>query len=459
MNQETQHNQELFETRPVPKALMSLAIPTIISQLVVMIYNLADTFFIGKTDDPYKVAAASMAYVLFFMLNALANLFGIGGGSLMSRLLGEKKPEQSRSVCAFSFWGEMLLTAVYGLICLIWMEPILRLVGASDNTIGYASSYVLWVVVVGGIPASMSMTLSHFFRSAGLGKIAGLGLTLGGVLNIALDPLFMFVIFPSGMEVTAAAVATCVSNCCSLIFYLVLFFRHSKTEILSADPRRIRGGAVHAGKIFGVGIPSAISTALLCGTIMVMNGLVAGHGDIPLAAVGIVNKIQMLPHNVGMGLCQGMVPLVAYNFSAGNYPRMKSVIRFTGAVGVAFSFFCIALYLTLAEPLSLLFIREAQTLELTAAFLRVMVLATPMTTLDFHLTYTLQAMGKGRDALLLSVCRQGLLMIPLMFLLDVLFGIYGVLWSQFFADSLTLILAFWLYRRAVRRSQNVPAAS
>ena len=141
----------LFETMPVGKALLTMAIPTIFSQLITMVYNLADTIFIGMSNDPYKVAAAGLVAILFFVLSALANLFGVGGGSLLSRLLGEKRETDAKRVGAFSFYGSFVIAAVYSLVCLLFTQPLARLLGASDNTIGYASSYLFWAVVVGGI--------------------------------------------------------------------------------------------------------------------------------------------------------------------------------------------------------------------------------------------------------------------------------------------------------------------
>ena len=163
-------NKEIFETMPVPKALATLAIPIIISQLIIMIYNLADTFFIGQTNDPYKVAAAALAFVLFFVMNSLSNLFGIGGGSLISRLLGEGRYDDAKKVCSFSFYGTIGITIIYSFVCFIFMDPLLRLMGASDNTIGYAASYLLWVVIIGGIPSTLSMTMAHLLRSEGYAK-------------------------------------------------------------------------------------------------------------------------------------------------------------------------------------------------------------------------------------------------------------------------------------------------
>ncbi|MBR5295402.1 MAG: MATE family efflux transporter, partial [Clostridia bacterium] len=204
--------KELFETMPVPKALATLAIPTIISQLISMIYNLADTFFIGLTDDPYKVAASTLAFVLFFVMVALSNLFGVGGGTLISRLLGKGRGSEAKKVSAFSFYGTIFITLIYSISCLLFPEAILGAVGASENTYEFAYSYTLWVVVIGGVPASLSMAMANLLRSEGYAKYASFGLGMGGVLNIVLDPVFMFLIMPKGQEVAGAAMATCLSN-------------------------------------------------------------------------------------------------------------------------------------------------------------------------------------------------------------------------------------------------------
>ncbi len=444
-------NKKLFEETPIPRALASLAVPTIISQLIVMIYNLADTFFIGQTNDPYMVAATSMAYVLFFMLNALANLFGIGGGSLISRLLGQSRSDEAKGVSAFSFYGTIIVTFIYCLVCCIFMTPILTLMGASENTLAYAADYTFWVVVVGGIPATLSMTMSHLLRSEGHGSKAGFGLSMGGILNIILDPIFMFVLLPKGQEVVGAAVATMLSNVAALIYYFAVYYRLRRSSVLSLSPRRIIDGAKHIGEVLSVGFPSALSTVLACASIMVVNSLTAGYGDIPVAAVGIVKKVEMLPHNVGTGLCQGMIPLVSYNYSSGDHKRMRSAVSFTRTCGLVFTSLCIVIFELFANGIALLFIKEAETAALTAAFLRIMCLATPLTILNFHMCYTLQAMGKGTESLVLSACRQGLFNIPLLFLMDHLFGMYGVVWTQLLADALTAVLSFIVYRMVLKR--------
>ena len=197
---------------PILKALLIMGIPTIISQLITMIYNLADTMFIGKTDDPNKVAAITIVSVSYFILNSFGNLFGVGGSSLLSRLLGQKNEEEARKVGTFSFYGALVLAIVYSLLWLILLDPLVRLLGSTINTHEYAKSYLLWVVVIGGIPSTLALTMSHLIRGTGHAKESGIGLALGGIANIIFDPLFMFVILPPGNEVMGAGIATFLGN-------------------------------------------------------------------------------------------------------------------------------------------------------------------------------------------------------------------------------------------------------
>ena len=444
-------NQALFETMPVPKALATLAVPTIVSQLITMIYNLSDTYFIGKTNNPYQIAAASLAYVLVFVMTALSNLFGVGGGSLISRLLGGQKAEEAKGVCAFSFYGAIVISCLYSLGCYLWMDPLLRLLGASDSTIGYSAHYAFWVVVVGGIPSTLSMTMAHLLRSEGYASKASFGLGMGGILNIILDPVFMFLLLPQGQEVTGAGMATMLSNVISLCYFLGVFFHLRQHTVLSLSLHRLPGGMKYIAPVLSVGFPSALSSLLACISNMTANHLASGYGDIPVAAMGLVKKINMLPMNVGMGLCQGMLPLVAYNYAAKNYRRMKSVINCARLSGMGFAVLCIIAFELFSGPIVSLFIQEPETVALSAAFLGISSLATPFMISNFQMAYTLQAMGKGPQSLLLSSCRQGIIYIPLMFLMNGLFRLYGVVWAQLIADGLTLVISFAVYRHICRR--------
>jgi len=444
----------LFETMPVGKALLTMAVPTVISQLINLVYNLADTFFIGMTNDPYKVAAASVVSILFFILTSLSNLFGVGGGSLMSRLLGEKRHEEAKHVGVFSFYGALSLAIVYSLICLLFTEPLARLLGASDNTIGYAVSYLRWVVVIGGIPSTIAMTMSFLLRSAGYAKESGFGLTLGGIANIFLDPLFMFVLLPAGNEVTGAAIATMLSNVLTLLYFLFIYFRLRGKTILSVSPKYIHVEGKLVKEVFSIGLPSALTGMLANLFNIIRNNLTSGYGDIELAAYGIVHKADMLPLNIGMGLCQGMMPLVAYNYAAKNYPRMKRFTNTAQLYGMAIAGICIVVFELFAPQIIWLFIKDAATIDYGKDFLRIASLATPFIIANFQKIYCLQAMGKGKESLLLGVCRQGLFAIPIVFVMNHFWGLYGIVSAQLISDGITFILSTLIYRSVYRKLQK-----
>ena len=446
--------KELFETMPVQKALMQMAIPTIISQLITMVYNLADTFYIGQTNNPYMVAATTVAFVLFFIQGALSNLFGVGGGSLISRLLGQNRPDEAKRVSAFSLYGTVALTAIYSGACLVFMDPLLRLLGASNDTIGYCRQYTLWVTVVGGLPTCLSLVMGHLLRSEGYAKQASFGLGLGGVMNMLLDPLFMFVIFQPGQEVQGAAVATLLSNCISFVYFACISYRlrHKTSFCLTFKNGLPEGKSMLS--VFSVGLPSSIGSLLSSISNSVINNLTSGYNDFALAAMGIVKKVDMLPMNVGMGLCQAMVPLVAYNYSARNYKRMNAFANAAKLAGMVFAGICIVVFEIFAPQIITWFIKEPQTVAYGTDFLRIAVLATPLMIFNFLMSYTFQAMGQGGQSLLLTSCRQGLVNIPLLFTMNAIVGLYGVIWTQLLADGITIFLSVTLYVRLLRRLQR-----
>ena len=456
-------NRELFEKMPVAKALATLAIPTIISQLITMIYNLADTFFIGMANNPSQTAASSLAFVLVFAMNCLSNLFGVGGGSLISRLLGERRDKDAASVAAFSFYGSLIISVIYSIMVWATMDPLLRLLGATDSSIVYARYYAFWVVVIGAVPATLGMTMSHLLRSEGYAKHASIGLGVGGVMNIILDPIFMFVILEPGNEVTGAAIATFISNVAVLAYFLIIYCVIKKKTVLSISPKVMIPKKHYIFSVFAVGFPSALGSALACLASIMINNLTASYsdvyGDIPVAAVGIAKKIDMLPMNVGMGLCQGMMPLVAYNFSARNYKRMKAFTNTARLWGIAFSAVCIVAFEIFTEPIVRIFINEEATVSMTCDFLRIMCLAVPLMITNFQLSFTFQAMGMGKESLLLSALRQGLINIPLLFLMNHLFGLYGIIWTQLISDALTTVISFIVYNNSYKKLNGEVLAS
>ena len=435
----------IFETMPVPKALRTMAIPTIFGQIVVLIYNLADTFYVGRTGNPYMVAGVSLILPVFNILIALANLAGVGGGSYISRLLGIGRREEASRVSSFSVYFSIALAALFSLCMALFMEPVLHLLGAGENTFLYAKQYVLCVIVFGGVPTILANVLSNILRSTGVARQAGVGVAMGGILNIVLDPLFMFVLLPKGYEIIGVGVATCLSNIISCIYYLLVIYRIRNDTVISLRPALVNRSSLAA--IFNVGVPASIIMLLFDVDYMIIDRLMAGYSDIALAAVGIVLKAERLPLNIGVGLCQGMVPMIAYSYSARNYGRMREIIRHARTVGLICAAVSVALYEIFAGGIIRVFINDASTIELGARFLRARCLATPVMFLSFFTVHCFQAFGKGQTAMALGLLRWIVLNIPMLFILNAIFGMYGIVWAQVTADFINMVISLIIYNR------------
>lgn len=456
----TDDNKELFESMPVSKALMVMAVPTIISQLINVVYNIVDTFFIGRTGNSYMVAAVTVSFTLFMITTALSNLFGIGGGSLVARLIGRKDEAEARKVSSFGFYGGIAIAASYSLLVGLFMDPILTLFGASAFTIGYARQYVWLVVIIGGLPEIISGVCAHLLRNTGYSKQASIGLSSGGILNMVLDPLFMFVLLPKGWEVFGAALATLLSNIVACIYMLATLAKVSRVSVLSirfGDIRGIRPGTVK--ELFSVGIPSMILTGLFDVANIVLNALMSGYGDLALAAVGIVMKAERLPNAFNIGISQGMLPIVAYNFASGNRERMKRVMNTARIWGIAISLCSILFFEIFASPVVRVFLstavgnmeESAVTIGFGIQFIRIRCIASLPQFLNYYNSYCMQAMGDGRDTLLHSVFRELVFYIPFMFLLNWFFGLYGLVFAIIAGECCGAAFAIFLIGRWLKK--------
>ena len=436
---------DLFETMQPSRALAVMALPTIASQLIVLAYNLADTWFIGRTNNPYMIGASSLVLTVYLAAVALANVFGVGGGSLMARLMGEKKTDEARWVASHSVAAAALAALAFSLFTLAFMNPLLRLLGASENTFAYGRQYLLAAVVIGGVPTVLSMCMPMLLRNAGYSREAGTGVGLGAILNVFLDPLFMFVLLPKGNEVLGAAVATMLSNFASLAYFLAVFGKVRDRAPLALPTRIEPIGRKHARSLYSVGVPAAISIFLFDLVTMVINRLVVSYGDIPLAAMGIVLKLERVPLNIGLGVCLGMVPLVAYNYASGNAPRMKRFFALARAAILGFSLVCVILFWAFARPMVGAFIRDEETVRLGARFLRGRCFALPFMLAGYHIVNFMNAVGRGRISFLLAIIRHVVLIIPLLILMNRAFGLDGLVWAQPVADLINAIVAYAFY--------------
>ena len=443
-------NREIFESWPIPKALTELALPMIFGQLIILVYNLADTFFIGRTNNPLMVAGVSLLLPVFNISISFANLFGIGGGTLISRLMGANRDNEAKTVSAFSFYMAILSAGAFSLTMFAFMDSVLRTLGASNDTLPFARQYTFCVIVLGAVPTILSMTMSNFLRSTGCAKQAGFGVSMGGIINMFLDPLFMFVLLPKGYEVLGAGIATMLSNVIICCYFLTVIHRLRGSNILSLSLRNVRPSGQNAYSIFAVGVPAAIAVTLFDITYIIIDKLASGYGDIPLAAVGIVLKAERLPLNIGLGICQGMMPLAGYNYSAGNFARMREAVNYSRFVGLVIGFVSVAVYEGFAPYIMRIFIADAQTVELGTHFLRARALATPFMFICFHLVNFFQAVGHGGKALVLGSARWVVFNIPLLFVMNWIFGMYGIVWTQVAADIIMASVSMIVYLRFER---------
>jgi len=454
--------KELFETVSIPRALAEFSIPMIIGQLVTLAYNLADTYFLGRTGNACMVAAVSLILPVFNITIALANLLGTGGGSLISRLLGNKKEQEAKKVCVFCVYASIIAALLYSFVCFVFMKPLLYALGASSMTFRYAQQYAVIIIVIGGLPTVLELVMANLVRSVGYTRQSGIGVSLGGILNIALDPLFMFVILPKGNEVIGAAIATMLSNAAALAYFVLIILKLKKTTILTVNIRTGLPQRKSIKSIFAVGIPAALSTFLYDLTNIVIDMIAASFGDITVAAIGIVLKAERLPLNIGVGICQGMIPLIAYNYSSGNFKRMRGFLNFSRFMGLCVSVLCIIFYETFANGIMKLFINNTQTVTLGTGFIRVRCLATFFMFLCFHLMFFFQAIGQGVISFILAVVRQLVFNIPLLFLFNHLFGVYGIVWTQLVADFCTAVVSFVIYfiveKKTIRPGEHATTA-
>ena len=439
------NKKELFESERPSKALAIMAIPTVASQLVVLLYNLADTWFIGRTNNPYMIAASSIALTVYLVFASLSNVFGVGGGSLMVRLLGEKKPDDAGKVASYSVLWSSVTGIILSILVFIFMTPILKLLGASDNTLEYGKQYLLYTSVIGGVPTILSMCMPQFLRNSGYSKEAGIGIGLGSLLNIILDPIFMFELLPEGKEVLGAAIATCISNIISMIYFIIMYLKVRNETVLSIPRRFEKIGHENKKSLYSVGIPAAISVFLFDFVTIIINRIASSYGDIPLASMGIVLKLERIPINTGLGICLGMVPLIAYNYGAKNYERMNQIFKVARKTLIIFSLICVAIAWIFAEELVGVFISDEETVRIGVDFLKGRCFIFPFMLMGYLIVNYMNAINKGMISFALAILRHLILIVPIMLFMNKLWGMKGFTWSQLVADVINAVISYIVY--------------
>lgn len=428
-------NRQLFESAPVAKAVTVMAVPTMISMLVVVIYNMADTFFIGQTGDPMQVAAVSLATPVFMVFMALGNLFGIGGSSAISRALGEKKAERAKNISSFCCYGSLGLGIIMALLFLAGMDGILKLIGASANTIGYARDYLTYIAF-GGPFIMFGTAFGNILRGEGAAKESMIGNMIGTVTNIVLDPIM---ILGLNWGVVGAAVATVIGNMAASGFYLLYFLR--KKSSLSIRLGDFKAGERIAAGVMAIGIPASLNNILMSCANIVLNQVLISYGDTPVAAMGVAMKANMLLVLLQIGLCSGIQPLIGYNYGARNRKRLMQVFRFTGICAVIMGTLLTILMVAARETIIRAFIDDGQVIAYGIQMVIALQISGPVLGILFLCINTIQGMGKAVPSLVLTICRQGVVFIPSVYILNGIFGLDGVIYAQPVADFISIVMS------------------
>lgn len=406
---------DIFENAPVPKAVISNIIPSVISMIMVLLYNLADTFFIGQTKNAYMVAAVSIATPVFLLFMAVGMLFGIGGTSLISRMLGEGKEEKAKQTSSFCFWTGLTIGIIAMVVIWLCVKPICRLVGASEDTLGYASQYLN--IVAAGIPfLIISNTFSNVIRSEGRAKTAMSGMIIGNLMNIILDPVM---ILGFGWNVAGAAIATVLGNVFSAVFYLAHLL--SKRSMLSIRPRDYRVRNRIATGVMAIGIPASLNSILMSVSNVLINKVMTRFGDMAVAGLGVAMKVNMIAVMLLIGVGSGIQPLLGYCFGARNKKRYRAVLKFSLCLAFCLSLVMTAICYCFAGPLVSAFLDNPDAFTFGMSFSRIYILSGPVLGILFVMINAIQSTGAAVPSLILSISRQGLLYMPILFIFNRIF--------------------------------------
>ena len=403
---------EIFQNASVPKAVINNVVPSIISMIMVLVYNLADTFFIGKTNNAFMVAAVSVATPAFLIFMAIGMLFGIGGTSLISRMLGEKREERAKHASSFCFWTGLCVGILSMLLMFVFATPVCRAIGASDDTVEYATTYLRIVSL--GIPfLILSNSFSNIIRAEGRAKTAMSGMIIGNLANIILDPIM---ILYCGWDVAGAVIATVIGNVLSAVFYFIHLI--SKKSMLSIHPKDYRIGGRIALDVFAIGIPASLNSILMSVSNIIINKLISGFGDMAVAGLGVAMKVNMIVVMLLIGLGVGIQPLLGYCFGAGNRKRYFAVLKFSCLLALCLSAVMTAICYFGASPLVRAFLEDEHAFSYGFSFSRIYILSGPILGLMFVFINAIQATGAALPSLILSISRQGLIFIPILMIIN-----------------------------------------
>jgi putative MATE family efflux protein len=435
---------DLFENAPIHTAYLKLAIPVVLSMVVQLVYNMVDTYFIALTGNTALIAGVSICTPLFTLFLAFGDMFALGGSSVISRLLGAGRGEDGKRISVFCVYASIVFGIIVTIILLLGKTPILMFLGADEVTLPYAMQYYKYIVL-GCTFIIFTLVPSNLMRAVGHPNASMAASILGAVVNIILDPIFIFAL---GLGAAGAAIATIIGYICSSVFSVWYISR--KCDGLSVDPRELGISMNELGMIFAVGLPASVTNFTQTIGMTLTNRSLSVCGSDAIAVMGIVLKIVNIVMLVIVGLAFGGQPLTGYVYGSGNKEKLKKVLAFAykivGGVGLV-----MALVLALvAKPLLHLFLQDAALIDMGALMLRLQMPCMVLMGFGLVTICTFQSMGKGLPALILSLCRQGVVYAVVITVFASIFGYYGVISAQLGSDIISVLIAFVLFMIVIR---------
>lgn len=440
---------QLLSKAPVSTAIFKMSIPMVMGMMIQLLYNLVDIFFIGKLADPNQLAAANITTALFMIMMAVSGIIGTGASSYISRCMGKSDYDKASKVLSSGITICFIIGILSTLLGSIFITPIVNALGASKSVFPYALDYSM-VLIFGTSIIMCNYALGQLIRSEGSTIVSMIGMLIGTVVNTILDPIFIFTLH---MGIAGAAIATVLGNAFGLIYYIIFYLRGK--SIIKFKFKNISFEKDIWKEIFSIGTPSSISQILMALAVMLCNNLVVTYGDNAVAGMGVASKIMTIGTYIFMGFAAGCQPLIGYNFGAKNFGRVQDIIKkgmmITSSLGIILT----AILFIFSKQLISFFTPLPDVISQGNFMLHGLIWSLPVYGAQMVGAVTVQAMGKGKAALLISISRQGLIYIPILFVLNTIFGLNGLIFAQPAADLLALMLTIAVTATIIKKSKSL----
>lgn len=439
-------------TKPVGKLLMQYAIPAIIAMTASSLYNMVDSIFIGQGVGPLAISGLAITFPLMNLSAAFGAAVGVGASTFISVKLGQKDYDTAKHILGNTMTLNLIMGLGVGLVCLLFLDPILRFFGASDQTIPYARDYMV-IILLGNVITHMYFGLNAVLRAAGKPKHAMSATIFTVVLNTLLDPLF---IYTFGLGIKGAAYATVLAQSLALICQLYIFSRPKELLHFKRGTFRLQSSIIR--NIIAIGLsPFSMNVCACIVVILINNSMVHYGSDLAVGAYGIANKVAFIFVMINMGVNQGMQPIAGYNYGAMRYDRLMKVVKYSiiAATAIMTTGFIIAM--TIPGTCARLFTTDPTLIDLSAKGIRYIMVAFPVVGYQMVVSNFFQSIGKAKISIVLSLSRQLLILLPLLLVLPTMFGINGVWVSMPVSDTLSAFMAAWImivYMRKFKKQHN-----